>query len=123
MLANIKRRLAKLESIKDDPLAELERANPYLAVMRAAWKKVLGSPAGAAMEAEFNELLGPIQVPPTTGHAGIDARNTLNAMFDAMGASVHRERLFELQHALEKLEFEYLAAERARPETDNAHAG
>jgi hypothetical protein len=99
MVQNIKRRLGKLENVKDDPLAELERANPYLAKMRAAWKKTLDSPKGAAMWTELNELLGPIHLTPT-GYAGIDASNSMRAMIERVYADgPHCPRLRELWRA------------------------
>jgi hypothetical protein len=114
-MESIKRRLAKLESvINADPLAELERANPYLTKMRDTWEKTIASPAGAALQAEFDELLGPIQLPPPTGHVGIDARQALWAEFEAMAGSPHDERLFELRSALFDLQYSFLAAERDR---------
>ena len=37
----LRSRLRKLEHVGGDPLADLERANPYLAVMRDAREKAL----------------------------------------------------------------------------------
>src|SRR5262249_9191387 len=108
MRASIKARLTKLENLNRDPLEALEHNNPVSAVMRAAYERARATPGYRARQAEFDELLGPIQRPPPTGHAGIEPRNYLAARWDALGASPHRDRLFELMFDMWDIEYDHL---------------
>jgi len=51
---------------------------------------------------------------PLTGHAGSDACNTSNAVFDRMDDSPHRERLLGLYLDMGNLELSYLPDQSIR---------
>jgi hypothetical protein len=106
------RKLERLEALAKanrGPWEALEAIPSVLAVVRAAHEEALATPGGAAVWAEFEALLGPVPDPPATGHMGRDIANRVAALYDAMGESPHRERLFELLFALWDMEWAALA--------------
>src|SRR5262249_20091535 len=98
-------RLAKLERRH----AEESWRDSTIEAKARALKRAQHLPPYPHLRAQRDAVPAPtFRPPPPTGNQKIDAAHALRAIFEAMGDSVHRERLFQLWGALTDLSHEEL---------------